>query len=475
MPRSIAQLPGPRGLPLLGNLHQTWRLGQAHLVVEEWADRYGPIYKFRVGRRLMVVVSDRDEINRVLRERPDGYRRWREVETSFEEIGFPGVFSVEGDAWRRQRRLAVTALNANNLHRNYHVIHTAAERLRHRLAAAAGDGRSIDITGLFTSYAVDITSALVFGDDLNTLERGENDLQRHIERVFNMLNFRIFFPFPYWRHFKLAADRRLERSLVELNRAVGGFIAQTRKCMSEAPELFEEPENFLQAMLAAQREEETFTDREIVGNVFTLLIAGEDTTSHTLAWTSWLLAQHPEIQERCAHEAREILGDEGVPTDHELVGRLPYAEAVLRESMRLKAVANGTTVEPLLGTTICDTRIPAGTRLILEFRHVGSREHGAAFDPERWLAGDAPDQKSFLTFGAGPRFCPGRNLAFLEAKTALAMLTRDFVLDLDETNGPVRERLSFTTIPVGLRIHLRERGSGPTPVQVGASTLRAQA
>ncbi len=182
-------------MPLLGSLHRTWRIGSAHLVVEDWADRYGPIYKFRVGRRLMVVLSDRDEINRVLRERPDGYRRWRELERSFDEIGFPGVFSVEGEAWRRQRRLAVTALNANNLHRNFHAIHTAAERLRHRLAEAARDGRSIDITDLFTSYAVDITSALVFGDDLNTQERVTNDLQRHTQRAFTMLNFRIL-PVP---------------------------------------------------------------------------------------------------------------------------------------------------------------------------------------------------------------------------------------------------------------------------------------
>ena len=62
------------------------------------ADRYGPIIKFHVGRRLSVYVGDADEINRVLRERPDGFRRWPEVEAAFEGIGFPGVFSVEGDA-----------------------------------------------------------------------------------------------------------------------------------------------------------------------------------------------------------------------------------------------------------------------------------------------------------------------------------------------------------------------------------------
>jgi hypothetical protein len=72
--RRIAELPGPRGLPLFGNLHQLWRIERSHLVAEEWAERYGPIVKFHVGRRLSLYVSDVDEINRVLRERPDGYR-----------------------------------------------------------------------------------------------------------------------------------------------------------------------------------------------------------------------------------------------------------------------------------------------------------------------------------------------------------------------------------------------------------------
>jgi cytochrome P450 len=471
VPPAIADLPAPPGLPLLGNLHQTWRIDRAHLVVEGWADRYGPIFKFHVGRRLTVVVSDVDEINRVLRERPEGYRRWREIETGFQEMGFPGVFSVEGDAWRRQRRLVVTALNSNHLHRHFHVIRTATERLHRRLQAAARDGRSIDLTQALTSYAVDVTSTLAFGHDLNTLERGENELQRHIQQVFNVLNFRIFFPIPYWRWFRLPPDRRLERSLVKLNRAVTAFIEQARERMRECPELFEAPENFLEAMLAAQRDDGTFTDEEIVGNTFTLLIAGEDTTAHTMAWTSWFLAQHADIQARWAQEALEVLGDDLLPTDHELVSRFVYGEAVLRESMRLKSVANGVTVEPLIDTTICDTQIPAGTRLILETRYAGRSANGAEYDPERWLDDgerQTPDQKTFLAFGAGPRFCPGRNLAFLEAKTAMAMIARNFELELDSTGGPVTERFTFTTIPKGLRVRLRERVTGK-PIAVGAT------
>ena len=88
---------------------------------------------------------------------------------------------------------------------------------------------------MLTSYAVDITSTLAFGIDLNTLEHGKNELQQHIQRVFTMLNFRLFFPIPYWRWVRLPADRRLERSLSEINRAVAGFIAQARERMSERP------------------------------------------------------------------------------------------------------------------------------------------------------------------------------------------------------------------------------------------------
>jgi cytochrome P450 len=68
-----------------------------------------------------------------------------------------------------------------------------------------------------------------------------------------------------------------------------------------------------------------------------------------------------------------------------------------------------------------------------------------------------PDQKSFLTFGAGPRFCPGRNLAFLEAKTALGMIARNFEIELDPAAPPVTELLGFTMSPKGLRVRLRER------------------
>lgn len=460
--RSISDLPGPRRLPLVGNAHQV-RPGTLHLTAEEWADRYGPLYRFDLGGRKVVAVGDAETLNALLRDRPDGFRRWREILEITEEMGNVGVFSAEGDDWRRMRRLAVTALNSNHLQRYFTIVSTCTERLHRRLLAAARAGEGFAIGEALSSFTVDVTSALAFGHDLNTLERGDSGLQEHLHRVFQMTNRRIFLAVPYWRYFKLPADRALDRSMAEIEKAVRSFMEETRRRIAARPELREAPENFLESMIAAQETEGAFSDEEIMGNVFTLLLAGEDTTSHSMAWTIWSLARRPDIQAKWAEEARAVLGEQPYATEYDTVEGFRYGEGVLRESMRLTPVVPISGLEPLVDTEIEGVRIPAGTRLFLLHRYAGLRgvERADEFRPERWLEEDdelpAPDQKSFLTFGAGPRFCPGRNLAFLEAKTALGMIARNFEIDLDHSAPPVTELLGFTMSPSGLRVRLRER------------------
>ncbi len=471
--RSIADLPGPPRLPLLGNAHRV-RTASLHSTAEGWAERYGRVFRFDIGTRRVVTISDADEINRVLRDRPDGFRRWQEVlNTATEMTGTFGVFAAEGDDWRHQRRLAVTALNSNHLQRYFQVIQTATQRLHRRLAQAADDGDAFDIGQQLGSFTVDVTSALAFGHDLNTLERGESELQGHIQRVFAMSARRLVVPVPYWRWIKLPADRAVEHSLAAIRDAVIAFMEQARERIAARPELREAPENFLEGMIAAQEKDGTFTDQEIIGNVFTLLLAGEDTTAHTMAWTIWLLASRPQHQRAWAEEACRLLGDQPIPSDYATTEGLHYGEAVVRESMRLKPVAPVIGVEPLADTTVAGTHIPAGTRLLLLTRRAGLQAVARAsqFDPDRWLddgsGGHAPDQKSFLAFGAGPRFCPGRNLAFLESKTALAMIARNFEIELDGAAPPVTETFSFTMIPNGLRVRLRRRAA-QKPIPIGA-------
>jgi cytochrome P450 len=442
---AIADLPGPTGLPGLGNALQL-RPARLHLMIERWGRRYGPVFRFSMGPREVVGFTDPDTVNAILRERPHGYRRWREVEAVALEIGVVGPFTSEGDDWKRQRRLAVTALNTNHLRRYFDVIRVATDRLHARLAAK----EEAAILEDFMSYSVDVTSALAFGHDLNTLEHGDGELQLHIANVFELLMRRILSPVAYWRVLKPPAHRTAERSVAVIKHEIAGFIAEARRRMDEHPELRDAPENFLESMLAKPE----YSEHDVIGNVFTMLFAGEDTTANTLAWATSLLAEDPVARARLQAEADAVLGDARTPAEAETVDGMVFAEAVFREAARLKAVAPVLFVEPNVDTTAAGVELPAGTRLAVLTRQIGRPAVPERFDPGRWLA-DGYDPKTFLAFGAGPRFCPGRNLAFLEGKTALAMLARNF--DWELAGPPPRERMGFTMGPDGLRVKLRPR------------------
>ena len=205
-------------------------------------------------------------------------------------------------------------------------------------------------------------------------------------------------------------------------------------------------------------------DRHIAGNVLTMLLAGEDTTANTLAWLLHLLHRHPQALARAVDEVRTVTADGG-PLTPEHLGRLDYIDACLSETMRLKPVAPFMAFEALHDTQIGPLQVPARTLVWCNLRH-DSRDAALvdepmAFRPERWLVeGDgAMPKRVALPFGAGPRVCPGRYLALTEMKMLLAMLLSRFELGevAPAGGGEAAEQMSFTMVPVGLRMRLRER------------------
>jgi cytochrome P450 len=199
-----------------------------------------------------------------------------------------------------------------------------------------------------------------------------------------------------------------------------------------------------------------------------MLLAGEDTTANTLAWMIDLLWRHPPALARATDEVRRSIARRGAPTWEE-VERLQFVEACAHETMRLKPVAPINGLQALRETVLGDVRIPAGSVVINLMRHDSVSEahvdRASEFLPERWLAdaqaGAAGSSLKRLStpFGAGPRICPGRYLALLEMRLAIATLLGSF--DIEEVFTPDRlpapERLSFTMTPVGLHMRLRAR------------------
>jgi len=465
--RSIASLPGPAGLPVVGNFLQI-KLPQLHRQLEQWAEQFGPFFKVRLGRYPTLIVSDHAVVAQILRERPDGFKRSSRLEEIAAEMGLkPGVFGANGEDWKRQRRMVMASFDPKHIRDYFPSLQKTADRLGRRWQQAAREGRAIDVQPELMRYTVDTIAGLAFGAEVNTLESDGDVIQQHLDKIFPALFKRVVSPLPLWRYFPSASDKQLVRSVAEVNQAVNGFVAQARARMQAYPELRERPRNLLEAMIAAADQPDSgISDEQVAGNVMTMLLAGEDTTANSIAWMIELLWRHPEALARATQEVRQVLASPSELPGFEQADQLDYLEACAHETMRLKPVAPMIGLQALKDTEIGDVRVPRGAVVLALMRRDSvSDKHlpeAARFMPERWLDGTAvagQPKRVSMPFGAGPRICPGRYLALLEIKIAMAMLLNRFDIRSVDTpdDRPAGEWLSFTMAPVGLRMRLAER------------------
>ncbi|MEJ7807560.1 MAG: cytochrome P450 [Telluria sp.] len=467
--RNVDQLPGPKGVPLFGNALQ-FKPDGMHLQLEAWAREYGPFYKLRLGPRRIMVVADHKAIGTLLRDRPEGFARTNRLAEIWTEMGLPnGVFGSNGEAWRRQRRMVMAGFDPGHVKRYFPALKEVAERLAGRWTRAATEHRAIDLQADLMRYTVDTIAGLAFGAKVNTLESDGDIIQLHLDKIFPSLFKRMFAPFPVWRWFSRRADRELAASIVAVMGAVDGFVVQARERMARQPALRDTPDNLLEAMIAAADQPGSgIDDAQVAGNVLTMLLAGEDTTANTVAWMIQLLWQHPDKLAKAVAEVRAVCGDARDLT-FEQMAKLDYIEACSHETMRLKPVAPHIGFQTLRDTQVGDVRVPVGTTIISVMRHDSISEeyvkNAAAFSPERWLDENNPAlnatsaKRVSMPFGGGPRICPGRYLALVEMKMAMATLLGRFDIEsLDAPDGQVpRERMNLTMMPVGLRMRVRCR------------------
>ena len=453
----ISDLPGPRGLPLLGNALQidTTRL---HLIAEKWSRTYGDYFRFRIGPRQIVVLANPEAIAAALRDRPDGFQRTSRLTRISHEMGFNGLFSAGGDAWRKQRPMVMAGFDPARIKAYFPGLVKVTERFARRWQRAAEARAPIDLQADLMRYTVDVTAGLAFGADINTIESDEDVIQAHLDKILPSLFKRLMAPFPYWRWFR---DKKLQGHLEALQSAVADFIAQARARMDANPELRAHPTNLIEAMIAARDTQGSgVDDRDVAGNVLTMLLAGEDTTANTLAWMIYLLSRQPEALRR----AREEVAAKNLQR-YEDVSALPFVEACINETMRLKPVAPIIMLEPIRDTKAADIELPAGTLVMCLMRAGATDERrfadAQAFDPDRWLSGHSATsaKRVAMPFGAGPRLCPGRYLAMLEMKMVIAMLLQRFeIVSVSAPNGgEAKEHLAFTMSPVGLQLRLKNR------------------
>ena len=316
-------------------------------------------------------------------------------------------------------------------------------------------------------FTVDVTTSLAFGQDTNTLEQQGGTIHDHLDTIFPMLQRRLLSPIRYWRYVKLPRDRAVERSVAVAYAAVNEFIRQGRQQMLDQPERRHNPENLLQSLLVAVDDDRSgFSEQEVADNVLTMLLAGEDTTANSLAWVIYFLAKYPAVQQTLREEVDQVLAGHSVDSI-EKTRQLPYLDALINETMRLKPVAPVNVLEANRTVDIGGLRLYKGEIAIILTRVMATREddfpEAQSFKPERWLTqvGNIcqriPAPRSYMPFGSGPRLCPGRNLALLEMKMVLTMIAQHFDVTPAAPLEKVTERLEFTMYPHGLQVNFTPR------------------
>src|SRR5882724_11056729 len=142
--RELGNLPGPRGLPLLGSMLQI-DAARLHLQLEQWCRKYGALLQFAIGKQRFLVVGDHEVFGTVLRNRPDQFRRPLRSGAITGEMGFDtGVFSANDELWRRQRRMVMAAFDPSRVKAYFPAISKVAQRLCGRWMKAARSGAPID-------------------------------------------------------------------------------------------------------------------------------------------------------------------------------------------------------------------------------------------------------------------------------------------------------------------------------------------
>jgi cytochrome P450 len=466
--RAIKDLPGPKGIPILGNFTQI-SPESFHANLEQWAGEFDSAYQMTLLGKQYLVIADPKIGLEIIKQRPKLFNRTERLEWLFEDLGFHGVFSSNGEKWKRQRRLIMPAFSYSTLANFFPRLKALSVELQSAIDKRIATEADFDVHQLLQYFTIDITTSLVFGYQTNMLGSNKDKaLRDNIDCLFRALNKRSKYPFPWWRYIKTAETKRINIARDEVYELAVAMITKARLTLKNDSTLADEPETILQAMIMASDDgNNKLTDDELFANILTLLLAGEDTTSNMLAWTLYYLAQNPELQQQVIDEVDMVCHGDVEALNFVALEQLGLVEAILREGLRLKGTAPIISAEPTADTVLSNgIVVPKGAAIFILTRPGGLDPEVVPepreFKPERWLPQDGKPvcphlQSSHLPFGGGARHCPGERLAMMEGKAVLARLCWFYTISQPALAPEVGEEFAFTMRPTNLQLTLKPR------------------
>jgi cytochrome P450 len=372
--------------------------------------RHGDTYRVYVPARnsYTYVIHHPDDVKRVLVSNHRNYTKGVGLDRVKILLG-KGIMTSEGELWKTQRYMMQPLFHRRIITEFAQLISAANDRFIARWEALAGRGELVNITDEMSELTLEIVLRSIFGRDLDRMTEQLGGNPFHVVTKEQARNLQFAFKF---------------RSLTKL---VADLIARRRA----------EPEEHFDyvAMLMNARDKETgdaMSERQLIDEVMTLVVAGHETTASALNWTWYLLSQHPDVDERMHAEisATQELPAPGLAE----MEALAYTQQVINEALRLYPpgwVLSRRTIEP---DVLSGYEIPAGTNVLLPLyllhRHPRYWKNPDAFWPERFAPEHEAERPRFayMPFAAGPRHCIGETFALFEMLIHLYKVARRYRL-----------------------------------------------
>jgi len=369
--------------------------------------RFGDIYRvFAPGRGVYnYVINHPDDIKQVLLTNHRNYTKGEGMDRVKILLG-NGIMTSEGEFWRRQRRMIQPCFHRRIIDRFGGLIHEVNEKYAARWAARAARGEPVDVSDETSELTLEIVLRSIFGTDLARLERqlGANPF----DVVAKEQNRDLKFAFRF-------------RSLTKL---VAELIGRRRR---EPEEHFD----FL-SMLMGARDRDNVTamsEKEMIDEVMTLIVAGHETTAAALSWTWYLIGQHAACARQLEEEADRTTGE---PLSLATAESLAFTHQVIQEALRLYPPGWLFTRRTIEADELGGFSVPPRTDVFISpftvHRHPAFWNEPESFLPGRFAGIDAKDRHRFayIPFSVGPRHCIGENMAMFEMLVHVNRMVRQF-------------------------------------------------
>lgn len=381
-------------------------------------------------------------LKRMLLTDREKFRKSDDFMTAFGE----GLLTVEGEEWQQQRNTLQPFFTRD-------AVRSYADGMTEQITRRCDrweDGQRFDLQGEFTKMTLDVIFATVLGRELEL--DGDERLRKAAENLHEW-----FVPtsyvLPEW--VPTPSRRRFKKAKKTLQEEADRLLTERS---GDAPADPTEADDLLSLLVGIKESGATdsamLTDDRIRDQMVTIIFAGHDTTTGTLTFACWGLANHPEVRERFHEEVDQL---DGPPTPEE-ADDLDVTERIVTETLRLYPPVYALPRVSAVDQEIGGYRVPEGSNAHSNIRMIQRDprfyDDPHEFRPSRW-DGDLRSELhnfAYAPFGGGPRICIGREFALMEAKLALATIGQEYEL---EFQGENEHRPTGVEPPTSLEMTLR--------------------